>query len=575
MKKINFTNWLIVGLLILLPIFIGSCDSIKKQKSNSSKEKEKTVTEERTSQIDNDAQTQIQRDMKIIPSDALFVYELNTKRFVSKANLLQLKGELENIFKSIGVTQDEWKSVVESIETPANVGVDLLKPMYVFIPSLDPTRDYEPSVFCVSEVTDKSKLVEHILSNSELTIQNLNDISWIYLKNTVVGAITSNALLVSITNDPIETFHKILQQNDNYFATKAGKFMAKYTGDVTCILNLEALPRKIREEAQQELRELDDLPEIKETLSSLFNSQIVANINFEPGKISLNLHTNGLNTNILDQIFSTVQSRDLEQIPNQNILAALAVGVNGNGIWDFYQNRIASNQNIPTDVHQALDQFKELFRSTNGTALASVGLTDFSNEVEPEMLFVLPISHSKVENMFDEQLRDLPKNFNKSGDNSHFAISNLPNYQYGRVSKPFKNASNAASCYAYAYINLKAAIDEYINEEVGQLNSEEQRIFAEFQKLLELIDNVDLKLKKDEISLALNLTDSSKNSLNLILSRCLTLVKVFLENENAGEETIDHMVHALRKAVPSAESNSYSNAYFDPYEADYHYDHFD
>jgi hypothetical protein len=191
------------------------------------------------------------------------------------------------------------------------------------------------------------------------------------------------------------------------------------------------------------------------------------------------------------------------------------------------------------------------------------------------MLFVLPISHTKVENMFDEQLRDLPKNFNKSGDNSHFAISNLPNYQYGRVSKPFKNASNAASCYVYAYINLKAAIDEYINEEVGQLNSEEQRIFAEFQKLLELIDNVDLKLKKDEISLALNLTDSSKNSLNLILSRCLTLVKVFLENENAGEETIDHMVHALRKAVPSAESNSYSNAYFDPYEADYHYDHFD
>lgn len=548
MKKINITSWLIGGLLILAPLFMMSCKKSKEEERES-----KTVAK--------------QTNLRIIPSDALVVIEIDLKGFATKSKVAQLKEDIKNLVTSVG--EEELTSQMAFFDNPLNLGIDFLKPMYAFVPKFDPSKESSPSIFFALEIKDQSKLIDYLQSNTELTTKEIDDIFWVYFDNTVVAAMTGNTLLISGTNDRIANYKKILQQNNNFFATDAGKFMAQHSGDITCMVNLKSLPEVVYKELEEELDELNEIPEVKKILSSLSNTQIVANINFEPGKVSLNLFTKGLNTQIIDRVCNTIQPRDLEQLPN-NLLAALALGVDGKEIWNIYQDIIAPN--FSHNEREEIYQYKDLCNSINGTILASAGLTELSQNAEPEMLVVVPTSKSKVENTFGELLDELPNNFYIGGDNSHFTISNLSNYQYGKVSEPFKNAANAASCYAYAYINLKPIIDVTLNEQANKLTYAEKKCFAEIQSLFGLMDYIDLKVKRNEISLALNLTDSSENSLYLILNRFMNCVKVFMEDENAGEEAIDQLVNAARGAINAMDDYSGSNS---DSQDDYYYDYLD
>jgi hypothetical protein len=495
------------------------------------------------------------------------VVEVNLKELSKKSNIIDLKDQLMDVAISQGINQKDLNEATKIFDNPIDLlGINLLKPMYVFMPASS-FNTGEPSVFIAAEVKNKSKVIEMLESNTELTTQTFNEISWIYNHTDVVGAITENTLLVGTTANSNE-FRDLLEQNNNFFSTEAGKFMANHSGDITVMVNMKALPKELHQEAEAELQQIEDYPEIKDLVESLLETQLVTNLTFESGKIALNLYTNGLKSDYIEQFANTIQSNDLTQIPNNNVLAVVAAGINGKKIWDAYQKMATSY--LTYEERQEIEGYKKYIQALNGTMYASVGVKDFS-ETQPEVLCVLPIAKSKGEDVIAQSGADLPNNIYIGGNNSIFTITNMPNYTYGQVSSPFAKASEAASCHAYAYVNVKLVMDQILQNMYRGGYSSERKCTDALQHALRLIDYIDLKAKKNDASLTIHLTDSSVNSLGLILQNAVTLGKIVVENLDVAENVLDNLGDAVEQTFEAAEE-SLEDHYHHSYTNDNYYD---
>ena len=551
MNTYLFKGWLMASLFAISALFVTSCKS----------DKEKDATNEAKSS------TKIESNLKVIPTDAFMVVEVNLKELSKKSNIIDLKDQLMDVATSQGINQKDLNEATKIFDNPIDLlGINLLKPMYMFMPASS-FNTGEPSVFIAAEVKNKSKVIEMLESNTELTTQTFNEISWIYNHTDVVGAITENTLLVGTTANSNE-FRDLLEQNNNFFSTEAGKFMANHSGDITVMVNMKALPKELHQEAEAELQQIEDYPEIKDLVESLLETQLVTNLTFESGKIALNLYTNGLKSDYIEQFANTIQSNDLTQIPNNNVLAVVAAGINGKKIWDAYQ-KIATSY-LTYEERQEIEGYKKYIQALNGTMYASVGVKDFS-ETQPEVLCALPIAKSKGEDVIAQSGADLPNNIYIGGNNSTFTITNMPNYTYGQVSSPFAKASEAASCYAYAYVNVKLVMDQILQNMYRGGYSSERKCTDALQHALRLIDYIDLKAKKNDASLTIHLTDSSVNSLGLILQNAVTLGKIVMENLDVAENVLDNLGDAVEQTFEAAEE-SLEDHYHHSYTNDYYYD---
>lgn len=176
-------GWLMASLFAISALFVTSCKSDKK----------KDATNEAKSS------TKIESNLKVIPTDAFMVVEVNLKELSKKSNIIDLKDQLMDVATSQGINQKDLNEATKIFDNPIDLlGINLLKPMYVFMPASS-FNTGEPSIFIAAEVKNKSKVIEMLESNTELTTQTFNEISWIYNHTDVVGAITENTLLVGTT----------------------------------------------------------------------------------------------------------------------------------------------------------------------------------------------------------------------------------------------------------------------------------------------------------------------------------------------------------------------------------------
>jgi hypothetical protein len=449
---------------------------------------------------------------KVIPADAIAVAEIDVKSILKKSNLGSHEDKLKDILNVLKKEDKQLRNLINVIESGQS-GVDWLKPAYMFLDGEHP--------YLVLAVDDKKDLENSILSLStkydRFQVLNDGEISWIEIDGELIGALTKSTLIIG-DEDSRSIYRNMLQHNrDPFFGSEAGKLFNKHVGDATVLVNMQAVPSDIKRDLCRELEyELGDIDGLDDMYDQLFELQAVANLKFEKGKASVNLYTENMSDD-LTNVCGKIDTDELEQVPANDLIGLMALSLNGSRTYEYMEDILnAIRRELDYEDRELLRMLVDVLKNTNGTGVASI-----SGEIdvdEPEVLCLLPVSKRKVTDVLDYLGEDLPYMYRLVGDTEHAAITNISGYSYGNVSNGFENASDAKSCCAYCYLNLRPVADWMVRE-----SSREYR--GDVSVALSSLDYADFKLDDDfGMSLNLYLTDDSDNVLAVVVDKAVNFV---------------------------------------------------
>lgn len=459
---------------------------------------------------------------RVIPADAMVVAELDLKSIVEKSDLKSQKGKLSDIMNKLKKEDKQLAKLINIIES-GNTGLDLLKPVYVFLEGENP--------YLVLAVSDQKELESNIVSFSteydDIDVTTSNELSWIEVDGELVGAMNKSVLIAGI--DASRSTYRDFFENegDSFFDTEAGKLMKKHAGDATVVVNMKAIPSVIKHELYDELvSELGDLEGMDDVYDQIFNLQLAANVEFEKGKASVNVFVANLDDDVKEWL-NEIDTKKLEQVPTKNLIALGAVALDGAKYYELLEDALEDlYKEISYGAREELDMFVDLFKNIDGTGVVSI-----SGEVEddePEVLCVLPVSKGKVNDLIDYFGEKMPVEINMGGDSENTYVTNIPGYSYGNVHNPFDKASNAKSCCAYYYLNLRPIADWLVEDMMRYSYGEDdelKRVRKDLKNAVSTLDYADLKVDTDSnVSLNLYLTDDSDNILAIVLDKVVNFV---------------------------------------------------
>lgn len=485
---------------------------------------------------------------KAIPADAPVVVELDVKNVGLKSNFLSHKEEIADLVVSIDPEDEMLAKVAKALRNSEEFGLDFMSPMYIFSDA-----EFDNGYFLAS-VKSKDEVVKKVSSfTDEIEIKESGDVSWIKVEGEYVGVLTANSLLLGSSNDKSD-YSAFLDQSgkDCFINTDAGKYMSKHTGDITAMFNAEAIPSRMKREIRRSVeREIDrDFREIfnDELWDKFFEMQVVLNMKFTSGDVSLNLFTTMENEN--KDVAKKISKDALKQVPSKNLVGLLALGIDGEEFYKALDEQLEKLDYNSTEASVVLGMASEYLKAMNGTMVAALSGKNWSKD--PEFLGIIPLSYDKVKPFLRlMDVDDLPYGISLDGDKQSTSITNIRNYSHGDVSAPFELASHASSCYLYGYVNAEPLV-ELANEELRDNDGDKAKLNRSIRNALDLLNYAELKIEKlDAASLAVVLTDDSKNSLELLLEHGLKIANAAFEYEQARRERY----------------NSYSN-YYDSYDWD-------
>jgi hypothetical protein len=459
---------------------------------------------------------------KVIPADAMVVAELDLKSIVEKSDLESQKDKLSDIMNKLKKEDKQLAKLINIIES-GNTGLDLLKPVYMFLEGENP--------YLVLAVSDQKELENNILSFSteydDIDVTTSNELSWIEVDGELVGAMNKNALIVGYEASR-STYRDFFEnEGDSFFDTEAGKLMKKHAGDATVVVNMKAIPSVIKHELYDELvSEVGDVEGMDDIYEQLFKLQMAANVEFEKGKASVNLYVANVDEEVKNWL-EKIDHKELEQVPSENLITLGAVALNGSKNSEQLEDALkVLREELSYDDTEVLDMFVDLCKNINGTGVVS--LSGDIDEEEFEALCILPVSQRKVNDVIDYFGEHMPVEINISGDSEHTVVTNMPRYTYGNVSKSFDKASNAKSCCAYYYFSLRPIADWLLEDMMRYSYGEDdelKRVRKDLKNAVSTLDYADLKVDTDSnVSLNLYLTDDSDNILAIVLDKVVNFV---------------------------------------------------
>lgn len=472
---------------------------------------------------------------KAIPADAPVVVELDAKNVGLKSNFLSHKEEIADFIESIEPENEMYAKVAKALRKSEEIGIDFMSPMYVFI---DATFDNGYFLASVKSKEDVAKKFASFLEG-EVEIKESGDVSWIKIDDEYVGVLTATSLLVGSSNDK-SVYSSLLEQsgNDCFFSSKAGKYLRKHRGDITAMFNAEAMSNKEKRELRRSFESEVDR-EFRsffndELWDKIFGMQLVMNLKFTSGDISLNLFTN-MESEYPD-VAKKISKDVLKQVPNKNLVALLSFGIDGEEFYKALDEQLEKLDYNSTEVSLAIGMASEYLKSLNGTAVVSVSGKNWTNN--PEFLGLLPMSYDKVKPFLRlMDVDDLPYGISIDGDKQSTSITNISNYSHGDVSSPFDLASHASSCYLYGFVDAEPIVELAQDELNGDNDSDKAQFNRSLRNALDLLNYAELKAEHlDGLSLSVVLTDDSKNSLELLLEHGMKIAKAALEYDKARNE---------------------------------------
>lgn len=497
---------------------------------------------------------------KTIPSDAAVVVELDVKNIGKKADLLEQKEKIADLILSSNPGDRMMRKIADAVSNPTNTGLNMLKPVYFFVlPSVE-------DAFVLAAVNDKNAFTNTLTSiSNDFDVSTSGEISWIMVEERIYGAVTDDALLISVTGSKDRSvYRELLDQNksQNFFTRSNSELMRRYKGDITAMVNMRSLSKNIKREIRREIEDDFGMYDTEDIWNQMFETQLIANLQCKSGYMALNLYANGLGDISSSPLVKTIDPKELKQIPNTNIIGVAAMGIEGESYWKIV-NAIMYPlvRKMSYEERDAYDAVGELVRSIDGTLVGSIGGKDVVHN--PEVLCILPTAKSTVKSTINALGAQLPNDLYLDGNSTHAAVSNMYHYDFESHSSSFDKASNAKGSYLYIYLKTEPLVNEIFEEINRDATREEVKVFNKFRDLCEQMDYAELKVEKkaknllgtltgiyeetafdadgkNKISLALYMNDDSENVLSIILTNAIKIGNALVDYEN------DHRERELR-----------------------------
>lgn len=473
-----------------------------------------------------------------IPADAPVVAELDVKTIGIKSNFFEQKDKVADLIVSYNPDDQTLHKIADALRSPESMGLDLLSPMYVYAASS--IDDF----YFLASVRSQSDFVKTLTSISdEFEMEKDGKLSWISVEGRVIGVVTNQALLIGSSNQKTR-YRELLDLggSDSFFSTDAGKFMKKHTGDATVLFNMTAFSRQQQRQMRRQIeRKLDSslrMLSSDELWEQIFSMKVVANLEFTPGKIAVNMYGDGADNKKTD-VLKKISKDVFKQVPQRNLVALMAIGIDGPKCWENVDEDTKALARLMSGEDRSIfDMVEQMFTSTDGTAVVTLSGKDLKND--PKALCILPTPKSVVKPLISLIGDEMPRGVFVDGDKKYTSITNITDYEFGEVKNPFDKASRATSSYIYAYVPAEPLIS-YMNLYFRNADSEDAVLVQEIMSIAELMDFLELKMeKKQELQLALLLVNDSKNSLALLLEHTIDLMNVVIDQKKAEREAYEN-----------------------------------
>lgn len=493
---------------------------------------------------------------KTIPSDAVAVVELDVKSIGKKADFFEQKEKIADLITSTNPEDRMMRKIADVVNNPMNTGLNMMKPVYFFaLPSVE-------DAFVLASVKDKSAFTNTLTSISkDFEVSTSGDISWIMVDEQIYGALTEDALLISVTGlKDRSVYRELLDQNkpQHFFTKSNSELMRRYKGEITAMVNIRSLSKNIKRDIRREIENDFGMYDTEDIWNQLFETQLIVNLQCKSGYMALNLFANGLGDLSSNPLVKTIDPDELKQLPNTNIVGVAAMGVEGEVYWKIvHAVMYPLVRKMSYEERDAYDAVGELVRSIDGTLVGSIGGKDIIRN--PEVLCILPTSKSNVKNTINALGGQLPDDLYLDGNNTHAAVSNMYHYDFGSHISSFDKASNAKASYLYVYAKAEPLVNELFDEIYRGAEREDVKVWNKFRDMCEQVDYAELKVEKkskkllgvltgiyeeiafdadgkNKISLTMYMNDASENVLSIILKNGIKIGDAIVDYENYRRE---------------------------------------
>lgn len=490
---------------------------------------------------------------KVIPASAVSVVEVDVKNLCKKSNFVKQQEDLADLIASIDLKDKTLKKISAFVEEPEKTGLNLAHPVYMFVM---PTTDDMFLLASVKNQEDAVKTLEYFSDN--LQVRTFDNISWLYINNTLSGVLTGKALLLgNVENKNI--YRHLLEQDDHFFASKSGRWMKCHSGDITAMLNMENLSSKDRRNLECTLeKNLDMLSkaEVDDILEQVLTSKVAVNLEFKAGKLVLNTATKGLNHKSTKDCNKRVKVADLKKVPNDNLWAVAAIGLDGNACWDIFKKTMRPLiKEMSCQEREELEAIEDFVRAMDGTIVGAAGGKKIDQN--PELLCILPTSVMEVESAIEDYEIEIADELQLDGNKKYSTITNKTCYNPEKVAYPFKKACRARMTYAYAYFNMEPAMKMLFDELACEADCHQAKVYDKLETLCNMLDYAEWKVPtKNKTSLSLYLNDKSENSLTYFLEHGIKIGNAIV-NYNCNVNTSVPAVEITQTEKKVVDKNTY------------------
>ena len=399
----------------------------------------------------------------VIPADASAVASVNLNTLADKACLNDkenegMKQKMMEALKS-GMNAAAFQQLEKIMKDPSQSGIDIKAPVFVFTSK---TFSTPAMVAKVSNIDDlrasldlmaKEGICQPIAEEDGYSFTTLQKNSLLVFNEN--AAVLTEAYGTSQMDVAKQTISTLLKQTEENSIMKNSGFkkMQNQKGDINFFASMDAVPKIYSQQISMGLSSQLDLSEV----------MAVGNLNFEKGKIALQIETYSDNTEtdaLLKKQAQAVKKLNTTFLQNfpESTLAFLNIGVNGAAFYDLLLNNEEFRRNVSL---AKAEEVKSLFASFDGDI--SIGLINVTMNSAPTFAAYADAKNGNALKALYDKKKELKLGRNEDiiqlGENEYVYKSNTNNVFFG-----IRNKQMYATNDELLYKNISKPVDKSIKD---------------------------------------------------------------------------------------------------------------
>ena len=468
----------------------------------------------------------------IIPTDAPIVMEIDMQALTLKSNILSYKDTLASLIESFDENNAAVLQIADALRKADDGGLDCHVPVYVFM-----TPDCD-ALFALAAVRSKEELVRNAQAVGELKVveEEGSDVAWVMMDGKTLGAITNTAVLIGTMPEKKEV-EDLLKAKGDFFGTKIGRYMTNHAGDVTAMLNCQAVSEELLEELISRLFRKSNVPmQFNDGVwEKIRQMQLVVNLQFTKGQIALNICSAVKAEN--PDFYKPISADAFDQIPAEDLLGMLAIGVDGEAFAAALDKEMtASGTAMTNEMRMGLTMVSGFLKAMDGTAIAAMYWDIWQKNPDFICCLPMPLQRAQPIALLIQQVAEM--DLFTTGDDKNSAISNMRSYNYGHVREACTLAERAGSSYVYGFLDIRQLFDKIYATKIasgGWMN--ETALDRQTYDFIKMFRFLEIKMDRlEEASIILTLENDERNSLDVLIKSSFELALAYVQDRQLKNE---------------------------------------